>query len=940
MGAPIGGTLTPASNVIIGAGDELRTVHFYGGSEAPAVLKFSSAYVVSEVGLGNGAGGASHVLAQGAYQFLFGTPQVADGTAYHTLRPGITLAFSNDVLNDADGDGVGGQLEASLGMCPAVGTCFSNATYDPADTDRDGLSDGEELWGVVGNLPDGSDDLPFARWGGWPTKKDIFLEVDWLNSFGSPVPEGMNPFQWMRDHPSWNGTLDAWVDGIRAPFDQAPAAHVRNPSGTQGVEVHLDLGVAPLDPSDESKYGNWSTGAARGVEPDFVLKLKKPIAGYAVMLINQSWCVVDATGKTPAVVAFTLALCAATSGEPVVVKTLDFAADGSATLAIGSSVAGLHFNRDFNADGDDWAILAEDAGSLQSAYTEESDQVDAIRRGRVRYAVATGLGGGGNAGAAAFVSGLGSAFAHELGHSVGLQHWGHDLWGNLAAACLPHYPSIMSYVQGPEFNAEDSGDSFGFNPASVVEYDSLAYPFDQTQLKSSPWSYSSPRGKVGIDWTRDGLLDLGSPAWRTTGLLADDQSCASMSVGRVNLAANEPVVGPLDLVRHGSRLYLIWSVGDALKYMRASLGAAGNKSCTGSSDPGVGPCLTWVGPTTLEASGEFKGVTAQSYGGILYVASSSLAGAMTVYRYSIDGTGGLIAIGSKPLPSSEPYYLTQDVPELVVRHSTATSSARLGLIYRDDNDKFASFGRVDATGTWNYEGTLRDGAGAEIFGGKAPAAKAWPDESVTGWTTLEKRTLAILPGAAGEVRVYSLRPDTNRWIDLNLEASLGTTTDKPFLEFRTRRTTTGSPDLQQFSGHFVIGWLSPGDDGARARFRLSRFVTRSTPPSAGDQPALSLLPAGDFLQNTWATTLSGTSAVLYSDSTLDNVFGAVPIKLPDANSGWNGINFYPHADGSPNHAFRVYSDFRVMEDYICINLASARPGGFNCGSANPFSVRD
>ena len=32
---------------------------------------------------------------------------------------------------------------------------------------------------------------------------------------------------------------------------------MRNPNNQNGVELHLDLGVAPLDSADERKFGNW-----------------------------------------------------------------------------------------------------------------------------------------------------------------------------------------------------------------------------------------------------------------------------------------------------------------------------------------------------------------------------------------------------------------------------------------------------------------------------------------------------------------------------------------------------------------------------------------------------------------------------------------------------------------------------------------------------------
>ncbi|HPB51685.1 MAG TPA: hypothetical protein PLZ31_10740, partial [Myxococcota bacterium] len=50
----------------------------------------------------------------------------------------------------------------------------------------------------------------------------------------------------------------------------------------------------------------------------------------------------------------------------------------------------------------------------------------------------------------------------------------------------------------------------------------------------------------------------------------------------------------------------------------------------------------------------------------------------------------------------------------------------------------------------------------------------------------------------------------------------------------------------------------------------------------------------------------------------------------NASAVYVELYYYPHADGSPDTEFRVYSDFRVMEDYICKKIGDVRD--FECGS--------
>ncbi|MCB9730868.1 MAG: hypothetical protein H6746_20520 [Deltaproteobacteria bacterium] len=952
--APVGGWFTAASTFIFTSGDELRTVFTPGGSEVPGLLvKFSSYYLPSGVALANAPGGAAVLALSGnESHFLVGTPQVLDASGYHELRAGAAVVMANDVASDADGDGIGDALEAQLGTCGTLTGCGYNAESG-LDTDRDGLFDGEEVFGVAGMLPGGVDDLPFARWGASPLKKDVFLEVDWLTSFGGPVSPGDSPFEWMRQHPTspigpWTGTVEAWVDKAREPYLAAPADHVKNPDGTDGIEVHFDLGVDPLVATDEAKFGAWSSGAPHALAADFVVKVSALVPGDVTVIVNGIQETFDATGLPPEWIALVIGFQALQTAEPIVVESLVVDDDtGVATLVLASDTPGLHFDADVDVIAGYEASVTtsrEDDKSLYERYGSDSSQFDAVRRGRLRLAMITNPGGGGQTNGPRYVSGLAHyAMMHELGHSLGLQHWGHTDWGNKEVACIPHYRSFMNYalLSLYAFSATDAG--FAINPAETIETETFGSAFDHSIFADAPYEYPSPPTATnGVDWNRNGTLDDASAAWRAMPLSQKDKSCAAFSTGRVNIATDEVVAGPIDLVRHGSRLYAVWSTGTAIKYKYASLGVAGSKSCTGTDDPTIpgGSCLTWSAVTTLTSGASYLGVTVASYGSEVYVAYPTDVGQLRVHRCIVSSSGPLTISGSWWFPTSSRVYKSDHAPELVIRHRNPTSTSPLGLLYLAQDGTFRSYGRVDATGSWSYEGALLDASDSAIGGAEAPVAKAWPDASVTGWSASEQRTLAILPDSSAAVRVYALNPSSNRWVNLGLELNgpqLGNpvTAAKPFLEYRLVRTSSGSTPAN-FAGHFMIGWMS--DDPtwhSRARFRLSTLVDRTHPPSSIDLPMLEVAEAGDFLQNLWATTPYGTSASLYSDGTLDNVFGIVPIGLPSGTpGGWDGINFYPHADGSQNHDYSVYSDFRVMEDYCCKNLTGYGP--LTCGAINVF----
>ena len=94
--------------------------------------------------------------------------------------------------HDADGDGLGFELERALGTCSsrlstAPGVNCS-AIADRRDTDGDGISDGLEVRGLrrppvvagAAAIGIGGDDLALPLWGASPRHKDMFVEVDFM----------------------------------------------------------------------------------------------------------------------------------------------------------------------------------------------------------------------------------------------------------------------------------------------------------------------------------------------------------------------------------------------------------------------------------------------------------------------------------------------------------------------------------------------------------------------------------------------------------------------------------------------------------------------------------------------------------------------------------------------------------------------------------------
>jgi hypothetical protein len=148
---------------------------------------------------------------------------------------GAVALYVNDAFRDRDGDGLGYGLERELGTCDVRGSrALCREVHNLQDTDRDGLTDAAEAMGI-----DGAQPMLLPRWGAIAVRKDVFVEIDYTSRYARmPITE-------------------ADAEAIRDYFSVGPAADVRNPNGTGGIAIHLDVGFDPRNPSNRTLFGNW-----------------------------------------------------------------------------------------------------------------------------------------------------------------------------------------------------------------------------------------------------------------------------------------------------------------------------------------------------------------------------------------------------------------------------------------------------------------------------------------------------------------------------------------------------------------------------------------------------------------------------------------------------------------------------------------------------------
>jgi hypothetical protein len=181
------------------------------------------------------------------------------------IEEGPTVLYVNDWWRDEDDDGLGFELEKALGTCDrrsqsgcapcSPSGCGWGQVHNLQDTDRDGIPDAFEVFGIDSLAWAGGPPQLLPKWGADPRHKDMFIQLDWDSD--PPGPNDPRP-RWIN-----SPMVPEKLRDVIAYFDDASIFEVLNPNGQDGIRVHIDASWSSTDPADATLFGGWGSAAGR-----------------------------------------------------------------------------------------------------------------------------------------------------------------------------------------------------------------------------------------------------------------------------------------------------------------------------------------------------------------------------------------------------------------------------------------------------------------------------------------------------------------------------------------------------------------------------------------------------------------------------------------------------------------------------------------------------
>jgi hypothetical protein len=711
---------------------------------------------------------------------------------------GRFAVYANDA-DDRDGDGLGRRLERALGTCdaPSDRACRTSplaAYYQQVgtrDSDRDGLSDADELFGV--HAPE----LDLPRFGVDPRHKDVLVEVDHHASLDSV------------------GFSEQDFAEIATLFAQGDARDLKNPDGRPGLRVHFDAGFEPREPAHSTLLGDFA-GSGRADAREYRAARRRDFTPSRAGYFRYAFSTQQGRGQ-----------------------------------------------------------------ATQDAFT--------VNRDLQRVTI----------------------FAHELGHTLGLAHYGHEAWGR--ANCKPNYYSIMNYLYQNHYEIGFSRRATRtLNPAAVVERAALAAR-DPGRLLREPPLELDVWGR-DVDWNRDGMIS--DAAVRADLFWATYKSCGAAEHGLVTLAETGVLAATPVLVEIGDHLHALWlsDAGALFGRQRRMQGAC-------AADAAADGCNDWSPAQAVAGLASVRFIAGLALPDTrLALAYVSASEALHVAELQF-GANGWRVESDRELAAR-----TQHAPSLTwmsvdARHYGATRLLSVFFRAAGEQGELWQASALGPRGPFVLR-RLFDAQQRPLASALGPSSMALPTGELCG----------VFPDREGFMRFYGYAKARDVWVDLSARAfdiGLGPRTwGSANLAFHRYRDASGALIAGDATrGALYITFSEPESSAAHYPDNPHFFVSEWLNAQHGVFEQISLRWRGRVISE-WTNLAPGTSMALLEHDAQSQLAGLMAVRNEATHT--THLDFLPSADGVFDETLAGGDDFQVMERGVCMGLRSER----ECGDAS------